>query len=115
MGQDVYFRQGNYNPHSQPGKQLLAHELSHVVQQSGDNSPSVLQRKVDWQNKKKALVVKEEVSGSKKKAKLYIKAKLIDQGDILKKTKKKLKKIIKKTQGKYKAVRSQLPRIKKRI
>ena len=114
VGQDVYFRQGNYNPHSQPGKKLLAHELSHVVQQSGDNSPRVLQRKpVNWQDKKKELVVKEKVSGNKKKAKLYIKAKLIDQGDVLKNVKKKLKKIITKSQGKYRSIRAQIPKIKK--
>ena len=114
VGQDVYFRQGNYNPYSQPGKKLLAHELSHVVQQSGETAPKVLQRKpVDWKDKKKALTVEENVSGSKKKAKLYIKAKLIDQGDILSKAKKKLKTIIKKSKGKYKTVRAQLPKVKK--
>ena len=114
VGQDVYFRQGSYNPHSQPGKKLLAHELSHVVQQSGENSPSVLQRKpINWKDKKKALIVEEDVSGSKKKAKLYIKAKIIDQSALLKKAKTKLKKIIKKSKGKYKSVRTQLPKVKK--
>gem|GEM_PF-2969816 len=34
-GQDVFFRQGAYNPDSTDGKSLLAHELTHVVQQSG--------------------------------------------------------------------------------
>ncbi|WP_199339482.1 eCIS core domain-containing protein [Nostoc sp. FACHB-892] len=34
-GQDVFFRQGEYNPGSRGGQQLLAHELTHVVQQSG--------------------------------------------------------------------------------
>lgn len=35
-GQDIYFRQGEYNPGSSSGKELLAHELTHVVQQNGD-------------------------------------------------------------------------------
>jgi hypothetical protein len=33
-GQDVFFRQGEYNPGSRGGQELLAHELTHVVQQS---------------------------------------------------------------------------------
>lgn len=32
-GQDIFFRQGEYNPGSSSGKELLAHELTHVVQQ----------------------------------------------------------------------------------
>ncbi|MEH2221901.1 eCIS core domain-containing protein [Nostoc sp.] len=34
-GQNVFFRQGEYNPGSQGGQKLLAHELTHVVQQNG--------------------------------------------------------------------------------
>jgi hypothetical protein len=34
-GYDIYFNIGKYNPHSKEGKHLLAHELSHVVQQKG--------------------------------------------------------------------------------
>lgn len=34
-GQDVFFRQGEYNPRSREGQELLAHELTHVVQQEG--------------------------------------------------------------------------------
>jgi hypothetical protein len=34
-GSDVYFNEGKYNPGSSEGKQLLAHELTHVVQQTG--------------------------------------------------------------------------------
>ncbi len=33
-GQDVFFRQGAYDPASSGGKELIAHELTHVVQQS---------------------------------------------------------------------------------
>jgi hypothetical protein len=35
-GSDVFFRQGEYNPGSSSGRELLAHELTHVVQQNGD-------------------------------------------------------------------------------
>jgi hypothetical protein len=34
-GRDVFFNQGKYNPGSDEGKSLLAHELTHVVQQTG--------------------------------------------------------------------------------
>jgi len=33
-GQDIFFRQGAYNPASSSGQELIAHELTHVVQQS---------------------------------------------------------------------------------
>lgn len=42
-GQDVYFGPGKYNPETTDGKRLLAHELTHVVQQNG-RSPEQLQR-----------------------------------------------------------------------
>lgn len=32
-GQDIFFRQGEYSPGSRGGQELLAHELTHVVQQ----------------------------------------------------------------------------------
>jgi hypothetical protein len=34
-GQDVFFRQGAYEPSSRSGQELIAHELTHVVQQNG--------------------------------------------------------------------------------
>jgi hypothetical protein len=34
-GHDIYFRQGEYHPNSSTGRTLLAHELTHVVQQTG--------------------------------------------------------------------------------
>ncbi|MFN7392238.1 MAG: DUF4157 domain-containing protein, partial [Pseudanabaena sp.] len=34
-GQDVFFRQGAYEPSSRGGQELIAHELTHVVQQEG--------------------------------------------------------------------------------
>ncbi len=35
LGNDVFFRSNEYKPDSQDGKELLAHELTHVVQQGG--------------------------------------------------------------------------------
>jgi len=35
-GQDIFFRQANYDPGSSNGRELLAHELTHVVQQNKD-------------------------------------------------------------------------------
>ncbi|MCP5107596.1 MAG: DUF4157 domain-containing protein [bacterium] len=34
-GRDIYFGAGNYSPGTSSGKKLLAHELTHVVQQNG--------------------------------------------------------------------------------
>ena len=34
-GQDIFFRQQEYNPRSDRGQELLAHELTHVLQQNG--------------------------------------------------------------------------------
>ncbi len=34
-GQHVFFNEGNFSPESTDGKRLLAHELTHVVQQNG--------------------------------------------------------------------------------
>jgi hypothetical protein len=35
VGNDIYFNSGKYNPSSESGKHLLAHELTHTVQQGG--------------------------------------------------------------------------------
>ena len=40
-GKDIYFREGEYQPHSQDGQKLLSHELTHVVQQQGNATPDV--------------------------------------------------------------------------
>ena len=36
-GANLFFRQGEYNPHSREGQHLIAHELTHVMQQTGEN------------------------------------------------------------------------------
>lgn len=51
VGQDIFFGAGAYNPASSAGRRLIAHELAHVVQQSGgtqglSRSPTVVQRRI---------------------------------------------------------------------
>ncbi|MCU0370728.1 MAG: DUF4157 domain-containing protein [Bacteroidales bacterium] len=43
-GRDIYFNSGKYRPENSEGKRLLAHELTHVVQQSGELKTPGLQR-----------------------------------------------------------------------
>ncbi len=38
VGSDIFFRSGEYHPDDQAGKELLAHELTHVVQQGGSKA-----------------------------------------------------------------------------
>jgi hypothetical protein len=47
VGSDVYFAEGQYQPTTREGQRVLAHELTHVVQQgSGAGGPSVAARAV---------------------------------------------------------------------
>jgi Domain of unknown function (DUF4157) len=43
-GNDIYFNQGQYNPEADSGKHLLAHELTHVVQQNNGLNRKMVQR-----------------------------------------------------------------------
>jgi hypothetical protein len=45
-GNDIFFNSGEYNPGSREGKRLLAHELTHVVQQ-GVSSRKIQRRVID--------------------------------------------------------------------
>jgi hypothetical protein len=38
LGNHIYFGQGQFNPETREGRRLLAHELTHVVQQTGPES-----------------------------------------------------------------------------
>lgn len=49
-GSDIYFNSGKYNPDIGEGKQLLAHELTHVVQQGGSIQTKLIQRDCDDSN-----------------------------------------------------------------
>jgi outer membrane protein OmpA-like peptidoglycan-associated protein len=42
-GRDIFFRDGEYNPGSSDGRELLAHELTHVVQQRGSTVQAKLE------------------------------------------------------------------------
>lgn len=50
-GQDIYFKNGNYDPGSNEGKELLVHELVHTQQQKGEVSRQI-QRQPGGDDKK---------------------------------------------------------------
>ncbi|MFL5764759.1 MAG: DUF4157 domain-containing protein [Bacteroidia bacterium] len=69
-GQDIYFKEGQYNPSSNEGKSLLAHEVAHTVQQQG-----AVQRTIQRQTTKKKPKEKNAQQNTKqtvKKVKPYI-------------------------------------------
>ncbi len=61
-GNDIYFNEGQYDPSSTSGKHLLAHELTHTVQQ-GTSSQQAVQRKETPDAKPAAEEEKKEDSG----------------------------------------------------
>lgn len=40
-GNDIFFNSGKYNPNNQTGQHLLAHELTHTVQQGNSKTPGI--------------------------------------------------------------------------
>jgi hypothetical protein len=44
VGRDVVFGAGQFSPDTDTGRRLLAHELTHVVQQTASTSPGMIQR-----------------------------------------------------------------------
>ncbi len=52
VGQNIVFGAGRFAPDTQPGQHLLAHELTHVVQQRGGFSPAI-QRQPEGEEKEK--------------------------------------------------------------
>ena len=46
-GQDIYFRRGAYDPIGRRGQMLLAHELTHVIQQDGSGRPQRMKSSLD--------------------------------------------------------------------
>lgn len=59
-GNDIYFNQGQYNPASDQGKHLIAHELTHVVQQG-----TGLMRKIQRYGDPKSNIPNEGVPGTR--------------------------------------------------
>jgi hypothetical protein len=49
LGQDIVFAEGQFAPGSEAGRRLLAHELTHVVQQSGPTQASPGRQRVQRQ------------------------------------------------------------------
>lgn len=47
-GSDIYFNKGQYNPGSTEGKRLLGHELTHVVQQGGEEIKRLIKDDYPW-------------------------------------------------------------------
>ncbi|WP_457621445.1 eCIS core domain-containing protein [Persephonella sp.] len=47
-GWDIYFKSGRYNPYTSEGKRLLAHELTHVVQQTSGRTSRKVQGVWGW-------------------------------------------------------------------
>lgn len=49
-GNDIYFNEGKYSPESSSGKHLLAHELTHTIQQGGSSgmAQNKIQRWPGW-------------------------------------------------------------------
>ncbi len=45
-GRDIYFARGHYNPGSTAGKRLIAHELTHTLQQSGGLQRQIIRREL---------------------------------------------------------------------
>ena len=45
-GNDIYFNSGKFNPSTKSGKHLLAHELTHVIQQNKGITNSFIQKQV---------------------------------------------------------------------
>jgi hypothetical protein len=53
-GRDIYMGEGKYNPGSDTGKRLLAHELTHVVQQGGAIAEAEPQPAFGWTQRQSA-------------------------------------------------------------
>jgi hypothetical protein len=51
VGSDIYFNSGKYNPSSDSGKHLLAHELTHTVQQGGGLERKIQKNDTEEQTK----------------------------------------------------------------
>jgi len=73
-GKDVFFGKGEYSPGSSSGRKLIAHELAHVVQQTGRRKPQRQAHKKKMVNAKSITfgsgVRRQSLWGSKKRVQL---------------------------------------------
>ncbi len=61
-GQDIFFAEGEYNPDTSEGERLMAHELTHVVQQTGHQvQPKLMVGEADDVYEQEADAVADEV------------------------------------------------------
>lgn len=73
-GQDIFFKRGAYQPGSRQGKELIAHELTHVVQQNSTNTlQTKIQRTKEDQKPAKLNFQVLDPGTFKRKIKLYLK------------------------------------------
>ncbi|MGB7442562.1 MAG: DUF4157 domain-containing protein [Coleofasciculaceae cyanobacterium] len=73
-GQDVFFQQGEYQPGSRGGQELIAHELTHVVQQNGEAVKTILQRTYDKERLNTTIKNVYSEKGKEAKEKDFVKA-----------------------------------------
>jgi len=80
VGRDIVFAEGRYEPGTDAGRRLLAHELTHVLQQTGGGGPAhttvrrqaagpVLQRQPDAPKKKLRILSLDEIKADEKRKK----------------------------------------------
>lgn len=79
VGNDIYFNEGKYSPNSDSGKHLLAHELTHTVQQTAPFAQRQIQRAPEEKvvKRKDIIIVGEGWTGSMELAKALKGAKII--------------------------------------
>jgi hypothetical protein len=70
-GNDIYFNEGEYNPGSGKGKRLLAHELTHVVQQNSSVKNNAIQREGEGDAKSAETKAAEDAAALAKKKDLF--------------------------------------------
>ncbi len=70
VGNDIYFNEGKYQPNSHSGKHLLAHELTHTIQQESVSNKSV--QRLSKEDCSKDCVVKDGTIGKTGKFRLIV-------------------------------------------
>jgi len=85
-GQDVFFQQGAYNPSSRDGQDLIAHELTHVVQQNGGSVQRQMQQGISTMSQKPFIQKTED--HAKQIASLYDPEETYDDWESISKAKK---------------------------